>query len=91
MDIVNQRYVNFKEFIKKKADTDNEFIKQFMNTSFEYFISIIKLKIGNGVDKEKCLDEIFIQTGLKKENYNNDDLAKLIKYMEYFSEIAINL
>lgn len=88
MDIVEKRFENFKLFIREKTPNENEFIKEFVKLPMDFFLNIIKKKSQNGITKEKCLEEIFNEAKLKKEDYKNEDIDKLILYMEYFHEIS---
>jgi hypothetical protein len=42
----------------------------------------------NGIDKEQCIDEILLASETTKEDYSKDDLARAIRYMDYFIEIC---
>ena len=88
MEVVEKRFENFKTFIREKTKDNNQFIKEFMNTPLNFFLATIKTKISNGIDKDKCLDEIFNAAELKKDECDKLDIEKLIKYMEYFVEIT---
>ncbi len=88
MKIVLDRYTTFKNFIKEKCKKQNSFIDNFMITPLDHFLITIKFKMDNGIDKEKCLTEIFTNAEVNKEDFDEKDINKLIQYMEYFGDVC---
>jgi hypothetical protein len=89
MQIVLERYTNFKKFIKDKCKNQNSFIETFMITPLDHFILTIKNKMDNGINKEDCLTEIFTNAEVKKEDFDEKDIKKLVSYMEYFADVCM--
>ena len=90
METVALRFDKFKSFIRQngKVKEDNVFIQKFMLTPLDFFLATIKSKLSSGVDKQRCLEEIFTLADLKRSDYSDEDIEKLVKYMQYFSEIS---
>jgi hypothetical protein len=89
MEVVSNRYDNFKRFIKSIVKKDNEFINKFMNTQLDFFLDAIKSKLSNGYTKEQCIDEIFLASETKKEDYSEEDFKKACRYMDYFTQVVL--
>jgi hypothetical protein len=89
MEVVSNRYDNFKRFIKSIVKKDNVFINQFMNTPLDLFLDTIKKKLYSGYTKEQCIEEILLASETKKEDYSEDDFKKACRYMDYFIQIVL--
>jgi hypothetical protein len=88
MKVVEERFESFKRFIRSIVKKENQFIIDFMNLQFNHFLLTVYAKSLNGIDKEQCIDEILLASETTKEDYSKDDLARAIRYMDYFIEIC---
>ncbi len=45
--------------------------------------------MDNGINKEDCLTKIFTNAEVKKEDFDEKDIKKLVSYMEYFADVCM--
>ena len=88
MDLVKEKFENFKKFLQSTVQQENTFLTLFYNSSLDFFLSIVKSKKASGVGKEQLLNEVFQEAQLNKENYKKEDIDKLEKYFDYFMQVV---
>ena len=78
MDIIQQKFSNFKQFITSVAPKDNEHAHKLCDTQLEHFLMIIKAMGINleTADKDKLIDNMFNKTGLQRCHFSQDHIDK---------------
>ncbi len=88
MDVILNKYINFKKFVSDNAPPNNTFVLQLQDLPFEIFIKLIKQKSKDITDKEQCLKEILIYANINISDISTSNLEKFLLYIEYFIEIS---
>lgn len=90
MDVLNNRYANFKAFCTSILP-DNEFVKMLQLTPLEMFMD----KIKANHQANKTVDEIvaltFDMAKIDTTKLNEADIQKFHRYVEYFTEVLKSL
>ena len=87
METLILRYSNFQKFCFN-IDPDNEFVKLIQTTSHELFLSTIRLKATQMKSEAKIIEEIFETSKIDKTKMSPQEMDKLKRSIQYFSEIA---
>lgn len=85
MNVVHEKFNNFKNFLQVLLSSDNEFVTKLKDATWEQFSYIMTPYIGQ--DESKLLDEICIKAKIKKEDYSKENIDRFLKYMQYFAEV----
>lgn len=89
LDKVNQKFSNFKDYIRENSKSQNILLVSFYQSPLELFLkTIYERSVKEKLSVSKTIDLIFDKLELTKEDFTEDQLDTLTRYLTYFKEIS---
>ena len=89
LDKVNQKFENFKNYIRENSKSQNILMVSFYQSLLELFLkTIYERSVKEKLSVSRTITLIFDKLELKKEDFTEDQLDTLTRYLTYFKEIS---
>ena len=86
---VEQKFNNFKNYIRENSSSQNMLLVTFYQSPLELFLrTIYERNVKEKLSVSKTITLIFDKLELKKEDFTEDQLDTLTRYLTYFKEIS---